>query len=886
MRTPSEIVDLEKVIAQELEYIALRRDRWYADSGLRDGKGNETWGLAFSGGGIRSATFCLGVMQSLAGSHPNHPGGVLGRFDYLSTVSGGGYIGSALTTLLTVTENSTKQMTKVDCSCLADKFPFTSLNVEEKDSETLLSVKNQMHHLRRAGNYLSEERKLTSRYLQRFIGAATGGTLYNVIVLSVLYAAFVVVVHSILFLMLTGVGSQHTAPDVAFANVGYAATATAVPSTDVMHYLGEISDSAYSAIVSKGPWGTVNNVQSSSSYFILTPPFRNSIIGGLFVGLIGCVFGVWRFSKKDAPKRINEEQQSNVVEADGSLYVGESKRSRTEKRLLKLFNAMMVGGMAVSVGYEVFITNLSGMLTNTAYHGNYVLWLPMFVSLGALITTFVCSLVFESSLGATSNDRVSRSYLSTIRGNSISIFIASTISPILIILLFSFSSAPLGPFIVSVFAALFGIWATKKLNPADGVLTSVGKYLKKHPKFTIGLAALVALLIPFATMSRLVITLYNGTLLNEMQYAGALWLILGVLLLVLVFVTTIVDSNNISPFKFYRDRLSESYLKTAMVAGTTDGWSKTIRDDEDMRLNQLGDVVRGERPKAPYHLITACLNLATLKSLLRADTKSTHFLFSRNFIGSLETGYVRTPDETTVAEAIAISGAAASSMAGYHSSFGQRFFATLFNIRLGQWIPNPKRLASIGTQWKLKPIWIIYLMKEVLGLTSHTSTLINVSDGGHTGDNLGLLPLLKRRLDTIVVVDAECDPEYIFGSLNNAIRLANIEDNIEVDIDLSKIKPTLNTSGVEISTASVAEGKIIYPSKFGVQGKVGRIIYCKASVSETVESGKIPAHVENYNRMCSEFPHQSTGDQFFDPEQFEAYRALGAHVGAEAASRM
>ena len=48
-------------------------------------------GLAISGGGIRSATFALGVIQALA--HLK----LLRRFDYLSTVSGGGYIGGWLT---------------------------------------------------------------------------------------------------------------------------------------------------------------------------------------------------------------------------------------------------------------------------------------------------------------------------------------------------------------------------------------------------------------------------------------------------------------------------------------------------------------------------------------------------------------------------------------------------------------------------------------------------------------------------------------------------------------------------------------------------------------------------------------------------------------------
>jgi predicted acylesterase/phospholipase RssA len=47
--------------------------------------------LCLSGGGIRSAAFALGILQGLARF------GLLGRFDYLSTVSGGGYIGSWLT---------------------------------------------------------------------------------------------------------------------------------------------------------------------------------------------------------------------------------------------------------------------------------------------------------------------------------------------------------------------------------------------------------------------------------------------------------------------------------------------------------------------------------------------------------------------------------------------------------------------------------------------------------------------------------------------------------------------------------------------------------------------------------------------------------------------
>jgi len=73
------------VVAAELKLLQQRR---------RDANADNLTGLALSGGGIRSATFSLGVMQALARK------GWLKRFDYLSTVSGGGYIGTSLTWLL------------------------------------------------------------------------------------------------------------------------------------------------------------------------------------------------------------------------------------------------------------------------------------------------------------------------------------------------------------------------------------------------------------------------------------------------------------------------------------------------------------------------------------------------------------------------------------------------------------------------------------------------------------------------------------------------------------------------------------------------------------------------------------------------------------------
>ncbi|KQP35336.1 patatin-like phospholipase family protein [Pseudorhodoferax sp. Leaf274] len=74
--------------------VQVRRQAW-ANAGTDDELGKPLeeaglWGLALSGGGIRSATFCFGLLRALARE------GLLLRFDLLSTVSGGGHIGGLL----------------------------------------------------------------------------------------------------------------------------------------------------------------------------------------------------------------------------------------------------------------------------------------------------------------------------------------------------------------------------------------------------------------------------------------------------------------------------------------------------------------------------------------------------------------------------------------------------------------------------------------------------------------------------------------------------------------------------------------------------------------------------------------------------------------------
>src|SRR5271156_914946 len=65
--------------------------------------------LCLSGGGIRSGSFALGLMQGLAGLPSPGIASYLGQFDYLSTVSGGGYIGGWFSAWIMRAKNARNQ---------------------------------------------------------------------------------------------------------------------------------------------------------------------------------------------------------------------------------------------------------------------------------------------------------------------------------------------------------------------------------------------------------------------------------------------------------------------------------------------------------------------------------------------------------------------------------------------------------------------------------------------------------------------------------------------------------------------------------------------------------------------------------------------------------
>jgi hypothetical protein len=68
---------------------------------------------------------------------------------------------------------------------------------------------------------------------------------------------------------------------------------------------------------------------------------------------------------------------------------------------------------------------------------------------------------------------------------------------------------------------------------------------------------------------------------------------------------------------------------------------------------------------------------------------------------------------------------------------------------------------------------------------------------------------------------------------------------------------------------SGAIGEIIYPDS----AVPGWLLYLKPGYH-----GDEPPHVRSYAEAHKTFPHETTANQWFNESQFEAYRALGAHL--------
>lgn len=852
-------MNFESVYSGELQYIRARRG---TDADVRE----TLIGLALSGGGIRSATTNLGILQGLSRMR------ILPMVDYLNTVSGGGYIGSCLSALLSLNKQAHDDPDAARRTDFTsgkplfttewENFPFRADKTQPQggpsgDTEPGgLTGKAQVKHLRTHGNFVMARQGLFARETMRGIGSLLTGVVYHLAI--VLLAIFLV---SMLYM---GTAQWLVPPP------GLNAAMNFVPKGNG-EGVGKVPAAGSELTVIEIEKKTLRNGETSNLFersTEVTGPtlsyhlgqkgrvFRDSLSGlfgieargepllyglglGLVIALLGfawlCRAFVVSFKEGSSPKK------------------GESQEDAFERRVLW----WLFSGTILAVGSVV-----AWIRWSNGHQEDGVLWLflPFTVFLGARAGTIALHMIprWAPSLWK----RQFRSLLGSFQALMTYGVLLSLGFAVLPMVIYALAEHGPAASVAEAVGAALSLVATRLLAtraPGTGQGPVAG--------FKAGLLNF-ALALTVALFALCIVLLFSSLVLTHGLNP---WWALLVVTLVFGGMGCAVNFNKLALHYFYRDRLIETYLRTEVDNGH--GRMVERHNATEMPLSQL----HGTRPgssiwgsTAPYHLVTTAINLAGSRDLTRKDRKSGYFLFSKLFCGSPQTGYRRTSkyrdNETKLARAMTISGAAVSSGMGYHTFFAQAFATTLFNLRLGYWLENPNRPSCLEKK-ETMTFWPLWLIKEMFTATRASDRLVNLSDGGHTGDNVGIYPLLQRRCKIIFACDAEADPNLRFGSFTEALRHAYIDEGIDVDIDLRMLRPDPQTGH---SQKHCAIGRIRYPDR---EDQASWLVYLKSSLS-----GDEPEPVLNYAREHASFPHETTADLFFDDAQFESYRALGVHM--------
>ena len=193
------------------------------------------------------------------------------------------------------------------------------------------------------------------------------------------------------------------------------------------------------------------------------------------------------------------------------------------------------------------------------------------------------------------------------------------------------------------------------------------------------------------------------------------------------------------------------------------------------------------------------------------------------------------------------------------------FLMCALGLRLGLWINRPEIHDPESFRRRTG-----LFFREMFG--SSDPQQIHLSDGGHF-ENLGLYELVRRHCRYIIASDCGADPAVAFDDLANAIRRIREDFGVEIELDVRPLKP--GTDG--LARQHMAVGTIHYDQLNPKHSDKGILLYFKPNLT-----GDEPSDVRQYSTRNSEFPNETTVDQFYDEAQWESYRRLGEHAAKSA----
>jgi Patatin-like phospholipase len=864
--------------------------------------------LCLSGGGIRSATFNLGVLQALAKI------GLLGKFDYLSSVSGGGYIAAWLRTWM-----SRENVAGV----------VKALGNPAEPRNPLAPEPAPVVNLREYSNYLTPHLGLFSGDTWAAAGIIARNLLLNWLVLVPLLAA-VTGIPLLFRLIVLGTGipeSWHW--QLLFAALGIELLASLSvysfrrfakrPGIPQAYFIfGCVLPICLAAgvliLAALGlnlPWhnslphpccSDITGLWKFSFAWCLGVPF----IGWLAAEILARLFPRWTLpAPTAAPAQIR--RAAWMYELLGLLISG------------LVGTALLVLVVSYCFSFLYLHPDAYVILALPILLGIYLISRALFVGIASL---------GDSSQQRGSDDDADREWWARLSGWVLLVmtgWIAVTGFCLFGLYLAEFFDRFLitaGPHSsrtlidgVKVFVAALGTLSgvvaaftgSSSKTPANGnARTAPPPAMTQLLVQVAGMVFLICVIIMLSWGMRSLGQWLTGEsrLFSEPMSWEAwlqfLFLILGLALLSVV-ASRPVNVNRFSLHGMYRNRLVRAYLGASNCSEIE---GKQRQPDpftgfslsDNLPLHTLCPQPEPRptpNPIAPpaearlLLIINTTLNLVHGENLAWQQRKAESFSMTPLYCGNWLEGYRRSTEYggrggITVGTAMTISGAAANPNMGYNSSPVLAFLMSIFNVRLGAWLGNTnakgdKTFFRIGPKLALMP-----LFAEVFGLTNSSRGYVNLSDGGHF-DNLGLYEVVLRRCRHVLVSDAGNDASFAFEDLGNAIRKIRIDFGIPIEFK-AKIEILPNDSegfgkpsrpGLYCAIADIRYS--------AMDGNVpdGQLIYIKPTLRghiPTESGGEVPYDIYSYARSSKDFPHETTVDQWFSESQFESYRALGSHI--------
>ena len=745
----------------------------------------QLFGLALSGGGIRSATFNLGLLQGL------HELGFLRGFDYLATVSGGGYTGAFWT-----------YWRKRHPSAV---FPD---RVEHATAEPI-----EIRHLRRFSRFLSPSLGVfsydTGRMLVALVNAVVPSLLCTFAFLSLVLMASIAIAGFVL-----------VAPGI----VGTGWNGSSNLSLRIAHGAG-----AFAVMTTFG----IAHLLAMRAMWKESIDRRRVVLMGVFTtALLSLLWALWVGLHPEFPRASRYAFQ----------YLATCDTSCDRAVLLH----PMIWRYALAPAAALLLVPAATAVLRVLDQGHAGLQRP----LAAVV------------------DQVNSWYM----------FAATTWIVLTLLWWTAFylhlAAGPLGTAIKGI--AIAGV-------PLAGVVTWLARFVGAtgHSSESKGQRA-GRLGVALAGYVILGVMVLGGMLafINVQRHHWWAFMLLGTAAGIL-YVVLLYDPNRVGLHDFYRGRIARGFLGAAHPSGVAEHDLTEEQLDDDTAIADLPGP--DEQDTGPLHLIVCAANNLTPSDKLSGLSRGAESAVLSPVgwsVGDQWTKWPRyegsRPDNwkatsPRLSAAVTASGAAFNTQMGSKSKLlgpAMAFVMSSLGLRLGLWLRHPRLV--VGHEPIVRRRRGFALVDELLGRSdSQHGEWVFLSDGGHF-DNTGLYELIKRHCRFVLVSDCGADSERAFDDLGGAVRRVREDFGVDIKISLDALRPGENG----LSRQPMVAGDIHYPD-----GDTGTLLVLKPSLI-----GSEPPDILQYRARNAKFPHQSTGDQFFDEAQWESYRRLGLHVARTALS--